>query len=167
MWFNMTICSVCRHECVDAIASALLGGQSVREVASSFDLSKSSVHRHMSTCLSSQLAEARRDGKRVSAAALVDRLRDLMAETRELLEEARTKQDLPCALKAISRLEAQLRMEGEIEGELLVPGTGQTHVSIDLHPEWLRLRGQIVAALGPFPLARVAVVTAIDAPRAA
>jgi DNA-binding transcriptional ArsR family regulator len=158
----MQICSVCQRPEAAEIAAALMSGDSVRAVAERFGLSKSAVHRHLGSCLAAQVAEARREGKRVSAAELVTRLQEVTAETRELLEAAKEKGDLPAALRAIARLEHQLRLEGEFAGELQTAGATVVVFHLETHPEWPPLRSAIVDSLRSFPEARRAVVLAID-----
>lgn len=163
-----TTCAVCRHDRAGDIGAALLGGMSVRAAAAQFELSKSTVWRHLAECLAEQVAAARNDGKRIAGLELIERLKALTTETTELLEEARVALDRTGAIKAIARLEAQIRMEAELGGELEVPGTStMSTVTLELHPDWVQLRQVILSALAPHAEARRAVVLAIDERKAA
>lgn len=61
-------------------------------------------------------------------------------------------------IDATARLEGHLRLLAELVGKLQTQGA----VRIVLAPEWLTLRGQIVAALAPFPEARYALAGVLD-----
>ncbi len=60
-------------------------------------------------------------------------------------------------IDATARLEGHLRMLAELIGKLQTQGT----TSIAVAPEWLALRTQLVAALAPFPEARIALAALI------
>jgi hypothetical protein len=61
-------------------------------------------------------------------------------------------------IDATARLDGHLRLLAELVGKLQTQGA----VSIVLAPEWLTLRGAILAALAPFPEARYALAATID-----
>jgi len=61
-------------------------------------------------------------------------------------------------IDATARLEGHLRILAELVGKLQTAGT----ISIALAPEWLALRARIVATLGAFPEARVALAEVLS-----
>ena len=83
--------------------------------------------------------------KTVSAAALT------------VLRDARTAGDGDLALKAIDRIHRQVELQAKLLGDL----DERPVVNVLVTPEWQQLRGQIVAALAPFPEARVAVAAVL------
>lgn len=61
-------------------------------------------------------------------------------------------------IDASKALEGHLRLLGELVGKLATAGTANFLVS----PEWLALRGRMLAALAPYPEARRALAAAIE-----
>lgn len=90
---------------------------------------------------------------------MLDRLKALNRETAAVLREAREgdSKNNDIALKAIARVEKQIELEGRLLGELHEGST----VNIILTPEWQALRAAIMAALEPYPAARLAVAEAV------
>lgn len=58
----MNVCAICRSDNRPSIDSALLKGDSVRNVAAAFGLSASQVQRHKKKCLAEAVIEARKAG---------------------------------------------------------------------------------------------------------
>ncbi len=61
-------------------------------------------------------------------------------------------------IDASKALEGHLRLLGELVGKLATVGTGNFLIS----NEWLALRGRMLAALAPYPDARLALAAAIE-----
>lgn len=154
-------CKICAAPATrDAVDGALLEGATYRDIAGRNGVSKSAVERHRAH-VPARLARAADAREEVQAGDLLARLRRLHAETLDILAEAREAQNPELALKAISRAEGQLRLEGELLGELQQAPT----VNVVMTSEWVALRALILAALASFPEARQAVAEAIRAAR--
>ncbi len=152
-------CTICTHSQRDAIDLALLAGESYRHIAARFDTRTASLQRHKDH-LPGQLAKAHEAAEVVKADTLLDRLKELNTETREILRETREAGSHDLALKAIARVEKQLELEGKLLGELQPEGTT---INVYSTPEWLTLRAVVISALTPYPNAARAVSRALTA----
>jgi hypothetical protein len=158
------ICTVCASAQREEINTALISTESIRAIANRFSLTASALQRHKAKHLPASLVKAAAVAEVVEAGNLLDRLKALNRETAAILQEARAagSKDNELALKAIARVEKQLELEGRLLGELKEGST----VNVVVTPEWQNLRARIMAALEPFPPARLAVAAALrnDAP---
>lgn len=152
-------CTICNHPQRDAIDLALLAGEAYRHIAARFDTSTASLQRHKDH-LPGQLAKAHEAAEVVKAGTLLDRLKELNSDTREILRETRKAGNNDLALKAIARVEKQLELEGKLLGELQPEGTT---INVYATPEWLTLRAVVIQALHPYPDAAQAVSQALTA----
>jgi hypothetical protein len=150
-------CTICNHQDREAINVALLGTESLRNLAGRWSVSKTALLRHKAEHLPASLVKAVEVEQEMSGGKLLERLTDLNRETAAILREARTTKDNQLALKAIARAEKQLEFEGRLLGEL----NANTAVNVTLMPEWQDLRVKILRALEPHPAARLAVLGAI------
>ena len=153
-------CTACNHPQRDSIDLSLLEGGSLRDIARQFSLSKDALSRHKESHLPGQLAKAHEANETVSAGTLLDRLREITAETRTVLQAAKKSKHHELSLKAIARLERQLELEARMLGELQENAT--TTINVYSTPEWVVLRSTILNALGPFPDAAKAVAGALN-----
>lgn len=155
-------CSVCKHADRASIERALIAGQSLRSIAGQYSLSDSAVLRHKQAHLPAELAKATDAAEVAQADTLLDRLRQINAETAAILREVRSSEpkDNEMALKAIARIEKQIELEGRLLGELQQPT-----VNVLIMPEWVGLRTAILRALEPYPEARLRLAEVIDAGR--
>lgn len=163
------VCTVCTHEKRQEIDAAIVSGEPIRGIAGRFDVSKSSLERHASSHLPAEVIAAQ-DADEIERANAVLKasnksVADLL-ENAELLQKAaqhilsRTFDggSYTAALGAIREARECLRLQGELLGELdKRPQIGIVIAS----PEWAAVRTAILAALGPYPDARQAVVKAL------
>ena len=151
-------CTVCDHPERDAIARALVGGASLGDVAARFGgLSKSAVGRHAAQHLPATLAQSARAAEVARADTILERLAEITKVTRAILADAYRSRTHALALQAVARLERQLELEARLLGELR---DGPT-VNVVLTPEWARAIGVLLAALAPYPEARVRAADAL------
>jgi hypothetical protein len=132
----MMKCTICTHAHATEINQLLIQSTPYRDIAGRFGISKSTVERHRMRCLPAHLVKAAEAEGVTDASSLMARLRGLEQETRDILYEARTgvkhancpkcgeavavkggNSDI--ALKAIGRLEAQLKLAAELAGLLI------------------------------------------------
>jgi hypothetical protein len=151
-------CTICSHPQRDAIERALLEHQPFRRVAVQFGVTLSSLLRHHDAHLPAALVEASRIGEITRADDLVDRLIGLARETQAVLERAKAAGDDKLALAAIATAGRQLELQAKLLGQLQETAT----VNVVLSAEWLSIQGTIIAALDPFPEARLAVAAALE-----
>lgn len=152
------VCSACIHPDRAEIDAALVErSASYRTIADRFGLSETSLKRHKAH-LPAHLSTAHEAEAVASADDLLRQLRALQRKALDLLEKAEREGDLRTALSGVREARACLELLLEISGEL----DRRSVVNIAISPQWIELRTVIVAALVPFPEARLAVADAIQ-----
>jgi hypothetical protein len=97
-----------------------------------------------------------RDAERAARAdTLLDRMEALQSQTLAILDAP---EDQRTALAAIAQARRNLELIAEVTRELDRAGT---IINLALNPEWLEIRGVIIAALEPHPTARDSVLRAL------
>lgn len=138
------LCRVCRSPQVVAIDAALAKGGSERAVAQAFGVSKSAMHRHKASCLSSKLALAAAErSERVSAASLLDAMIDLQKTTQEQLEHAIAGKTKPAD---VARLIREARENVALMGRFLGAFAGE-RATVDNRVQVVALREMSVDEL--------------------
>ena len=84
---------------------------------------------------------------------IVKQLKAINAASVAILHEARQAGNAEVALKAIERVQRQIELQAKLLGEL----DERPQVNVLLAPEWVSIRGTVLAALAPFPEARAVV----------
>jgi hypothetical protein len=148
-------CSICSHEHRDAMEDAFIAGQAKRRIASRYGVSERAVRYHMREHLPALLALARDAERAARADTLLDRMEALQSQTLAILDAP---EDQRTALAAIAQARRNLELIAEIAKELDRTPT----INLALNPEWLEIRGVIIAALEPHPAARDTVLRALE-----
>jgi hypothetical protein len=151
-------CTVCSHEHRDAMEDAFIAGQAKRRIASQHGVTERAVRYHMREHLPELLALARDAERAARADTLLDRIEALHSRTMAILEAVEGTDKHSTALAAIREARRNLELVGEVTRELDRAGT----INLELSPEWLELRGVIIAALEPHPAARDSVLRALE-----
>lgn len=152
-------CSVCTHEDVLAINEEMILKRTAnRRVAAQYGLSEQAIRRHRQH-IPQLLVKASQAMEVAAADALLDRIEDLYAEAKGVLEAGKGESDHRLVLMAIDRAGKQLETLAEMRGEL--NRQPQVNVALVHHPDYARLREAIVGALEPHPEARWAVAAAL------
>lgn len=146
-------CSICSHAEREAIDKAVIAQESYRGISRKFAVSEDALHRHAKNHLAQHLADARQN----YAFDLVKQLKDINRASREVLKDARDSKDHGLMLRAVDRVYRQIELQAKLLGDL----AAQPVVSVLLSPQWIEIRAVMLDALGPFPKARKAVVTAL------
>jgi hypothetical protein len=147
------VCTVCGHPDREAIEGALVAGETYRTIADRSGLSKTALIRHKAEHLPAAIAQATAAAAVVHGDTLLDQVRDLQRRALGILDKAEAANDLRTALLAIREARGNLELLAKLLGELQAEGT----VNILISPQWLQARTTLLAALGPYPEARVAV----------
>jgi len=150
-------CTVCAHTARHAIDAALVAGTPNRRIATQHDLSEAAVRRHAAEHLPASLVTAAGEEATRQALDVLGQLKQINASSVAILAEARRAKDGDLALKAVDRIHKQIELQAKLLGDL----DERPVVNVLLSPEWAQLRGQLVAALQPFPDARVAVAAVL------
>lgn len=151
-------CSICGSPDRAAIDAAIVAGEAYRSIAKRFDLSAAAVFRHRAEHIPTTLARAKEAGDVALADDLLGQVRDLQGRTLAILTAAEGGEDYPMALRAIGEARRNLELLAKLTGEL----DERPVVNVLVSPQWLTLRGQIVAALAPYPEARYALAGVLD-----
>jgi hypothetical protein len=154
-------CTVCGHVRRHEIEQAMLAREPFRAIARRFGLSKDALLRHHDDHLPAALVQSARAAEVTRSDDLVGRLLELNRETGEILARARAVGNDEIALKAIARIEKQVELQAKLIGQL----QENTTINITLSAEWLSIQGTIIAALDPWPEARLAVAAALEGGR--
>jgi hypothetical protein len=134
----------------------------MRTIGIRHGVSKDAVRRHrahISPALSRLVAEREEAGP----ASALDRLESLYRQASEVLDAARAGGQASLSLAAIKELRGLVEVLAKITGEL--DERPVTVVNLAESAEWVQLRGLIMAALQPHPVAAQAVAVAIEAGR--
>ena len=146
-------CTVCKHKERAAIDTALLAGASFRDLAGQFRLSKTSLCRHKGEHLPRELSKAHEAQQISSADDLLGQVQALHGKAMAILNTAEKSGDLRTALGAIREARGNLELLARLLGELKEGPT----VNILVSPAWISLRTVILAALEPYPEARLSL----------
>jgi hypothetical protein len=87
----------------------------------------------------------------------LDRIEALQRRIEEFLTRIEHTDNYSATLGAFREMRSNLELIGEVTRELDRAGT----INLALNPEWLEIRGVIIAALEPHPAAREAVFHAL------
>jgi hypothetical protein len=154
------VCTVCTQEHRKAIDQALVNGDSFRDIAGRFTVSRSALERHKASHLPAALTKAAGAAEIAHADNLLGEMEKIQKTTLYILNVAGKSGDLRTALLAVGQARKNLELLARLTGEL---AEQQTTVNVLVaSPDWLRLRSAILAALDPFPDARWAVLEALN-----
>jgi hypothetical protein len=151
------VCTICTHPRRQAIDKALVGGATMRELAAKYRVSPDAMERHNAAHLPKAMIKAAEVEEVRQALDVVQQLKAINGATLQILMDARATGDADTALKAIDRIHKQIELQAKLLGEL----SDAPQVDVVLMPEWLALRGAILAALAPYSEARATVATQI------
>ncbi len=155
------ICTVCSNPSRDVINSALVSGQSIREIAGQHRISKSAVDRHKAEHLPATIVLAKNASNEVQADNLLAKIRALEVKAQGIARKAESDGDLRTALAGIRELTRIVELEGRLAGELVEAPT----VNVMIGSEWANVRAQILSALEAYPEARQAVIRSLTGAR--
>jgi transposase-like protein len=178
-------CTICDHPRRAEIDRALLRNEDgYRSIAKRFAISESALFRHRQGHLADvvakgleaelkpdsgtvepshamDLAREHRSLEARSAEQAIDavaQLKAINAACLEVLKQARADGQPAILLKAVDRIARQIELQARLLGQIQ---EGHT-INVAVLPEWHGIRQRILAALHPFPDARLAVVRALQ-----
>ena len=151
-------CPVCVHPLRQEIEKALLGSETLPEIAQRFSLPKWSLYRHKQRHLPATLVKAQEAQEVARADSLLDQLKQLQQKALELLGKAEAAGDLRTALQGVREAKGCLELLAKLQGELAQEGS----INIVLSPSWVSLRTVILRTLEPYPEARLKIAKALS-----
>jgi len=136
------------------------GGISLQQYADKVGCTKTSVERHVRGHLPDALLKAKDIKDVANGDSLLDELQKARERTFSLLDKAEAAADTrvygsPVAY--LKEIREQIKLLAELEGRL----ASQPQINLLVLPEWLELKGRIVAALRPYPEALESVRNAL------
>ncbi len=153
-------CTVCASPARRAIDAALGRGVPAREIARTHKVGERAVQRHKVAHLSRAMVAVSLERERGGAVSILDRLERLLARVEAVAGAAErdgaTAQFLAAARELRSGLEFAARLTGELDERPSVS------VNILASAEVQQLVAVLLAALGPYPEARIAAASALS-----
>ncbi|MGB9793340.1 MAG: hypothetical protein ACPLRU_02490 [Desulfofundulus sp.] len=149
-------CTICEHPQVEEINKALLSGDSLRNIARQFAISKDALFRHRQH-LPADMVKAQEAEEVARADSLLDQVTELKDRALAILDKAEQAGDSRTALLAIREAKGCLELLAKLLGEL----HEQTTVNVLISPQWVSLRAVILQALEPYPEAKLALAQAL------
>jgi hypothetical protein len=147
-------CTVCTHPERAAIDQALIAGEAAQQIAARYcSLSRPAIQRHKAEHLPESMLRAKVADDISHALDIFKQLRAINAASLQVLDRARQSGDGELVLKSVDRIQRQIELQAKLRGEL----DERAHIDVVLTPAWLSARAALLAALQPFPEARVAV----------
>lgn len=145
-------CTVCTHAEAHAINKAIVGGGNLREIAALYRVSEDALARHRGAHIPVALAKAQEATEVRQALDVLQQLKYINAAALTVLKDARAAGEGDLVLKAVDRVMRQIELQAKLLGDL-----DERPVVLVASPEWLALRGRLVAALRPYPAAGAAL----------
>jgi hypothetical protein len=138
-------------------------------LAKAFGLSRAALDRHRARHLPRTIVQAHAVAEVTRADSLLDQVRAHADRASRLASEAESVlagtrrgrlklEAVKAAAVALREVRASVELLGRLAGELAGPGVT---IAVTASPEWVSLRGRILAALRPYPDALAAVVQAL------
>jgi hypothetical protein len=150
-------CTICIHPDREAIDRALVNKESFRYVSKQYSVTVSAIHRHNDAHLPASMTKAQEARPVTQADDLLTQVRNLQSRALSILGQAEVAGDLRTAILAIREARGNLELLAKLLGEL----QDSQAVNVLIAPEWLRVRGVILASLSPFPQAALALSEAL------
>lgn len=150
-------CTICHHPSREAIDAAIVSGETLRDIAQRFAVSRDALYRHKAH-IPTAVATAREAGEVAEADRLLLTVRDLLQAAIGTIAQAESGGDLRTKLAAIREARETAKLLLEVYGELQTQPT----FNIIMAPEWVEVRTVVLQALTPYPDARLAVAGALE-----
>lgn len=154
----MTTCTVCTHRSVRSIDAALLAGDKRATIATRHGVSRDAVGRHARGHLAtgSLVVAERSDERRLDDLDL--RLQQLEAILTTVIDDAMKSGKVNTLIAAIRECRQTVEVIGKVRGAISERPT----VNVLALPSFTDATQRILAALGPWPDARLAVAAALS-----
>jgi len=153
-------CQICRHPKRIEIEQHILERRlSMQSIAEEYDTTKTCVFAHSHYHMAPDAAG--HSQHLVKADAMVRRLLKYSRETEKIFKQAKDIRDPEIALQAIQRIEAQIKLQAQLLGEL--KNASSVTLNILALPAWKQLQTILTTTLRNYPDALEAVVAALKA----
>jgi len=164
-------CTICRHKHRAEIEKAVVAGTPLRAIGIRWGASRPAIARHTATCVNDTISEAVADRETGHTERLIDQVRSLQTRTVALIDQVegvlRAAKRAPAKLSAVNvaarvirEIRGNMELLGRLTGEL--DSGNKITVNVLTNPQWIELRGAVIAALAPHPEALQAVLATIE-----
>lgn len=153
-------CGICNHEDSEEIDRLLFEGRPIRELAVKWSISADSLKNHNQKHMGEALVKLKKGKRGEDGETALARLELLLARLELMLNQAEHNGQASLGLQAAREMRSTIESIAKITGEL--NDKPQLTINLAASPEWIQLQGVLLAALSPFPDARLAVADAID-----
>ncbi|MBS3948396.1 MAG: hypothetical protein KGZ57_08870 [Dethiobacter sp.] len=150
-------CGICDHPQVEEINAALVEGVILRKITENFSVKMTALHRHKQH-IPAGLVKAQEAREVAKADTLLQQVANLRDKALSILAKAEQAGDLRTALVGIKEARGCLELLARLQGEL----QEQTTVNVLINPQWVNLRAVILAAMEPYPEARLKLAAALE-----
>jgi hypothetical protein len=148
------VCSVCTSGARERIDADLVAGEeSLKKIAALYCVSTHALGRHKARHLPGALVKAQEAQEVTRGDDLLDKVAQLEADAHRIKQKAEESQDYRTALQGIRELVRIVELLARLRGELQEAPV----INLLVSPEWLTVRAALLAALLPYPEARIAV----------
>ena len=111
-------CSICHHTMRDQIEAELLEKKPFKELASTFEVSSSALHRHAQSHLQERLIKAKDAAEIGKADDLVRQIETLKSKAGQILQKAESDGDLRTALAGVRELARLIELVAKMTSDL-------------------------------------------------
>lgn len=158
----MSTCSICGRADVEKINHDLFSGRyNQKQVADKYHVTPSTLCRHKAH-VKTQLIQSG-EAERTDQLTGIQRVNELDDRAEKLYQSCMKKGDNLNAIRALKEMRELVSLAARLNGEL---NQNVVHNHLHISPEWAVLRGVILQALQPYPEARAAILTALQAQNA-
>ena len=158
----MARCTVCDLPTKPAIDRALIVNEtSITALAKRHGVSRQALLRHKAAHLPQALLDAHALGADDRGSALLDDIAAMRGHVTELLLAAKAKGDVRGATTAVREATRLIELIARVTGDLTPPPVVQ--INLTQTPEFRDVAHRILTALDAYPVARAAVVAALQA----
>jgi hypothetical protein len=153
------VCSICTNKKRAQIEAAIAAGESLRHIASQWNVGYKAVDRHKKNCIPPILQEVQATQKRETAITVMGDLDWLRSEAQALYAEMREQvSDYRPVVQLLGEMRQQAKLRAELTGEL----DQRTQINIQQTPDWQEMRSAFLQALSDLPEAKARVLRVME-----
>ena len=122
-------CTICHHENKHAINKAIINGQSYRDIAHRFSVSRASIQRHAKNHLPEFLLHSKKANEIRDADSIIKSIIQLEASSKRIQKSAENENDFKSALMAIREQSRLIQFRARLLGEINSPERSRLSVN--------------------------------------
>ncbi len=157
-------CATCHSPNRAEIEAQIVSGIGLSAIERDFPITRDALRRHRENHMSPTLIAVKNEHARQSnlAATAADRVASLLGKLEDLVERTHEERRESMLLAASRELRSAIELSAKLDGSLRPENQTTVQVlNLSTSPEWIDVRSRILAALAPYPEARIAVAEAL------